>query len=66
MSEHSKDFVTTGTCKIVTDATNAKIDAQAVLFDAKLQSIKDTVKTTGAVLGIVFTVIAVLLKFWRP
>ena len=66
MSKETKDYVTTGTCKIVTDALNAKIEAQAVLFKAQMDGFKNTVYGSVTTLGIVLSVLTLALKFWRP
>ena len=67
MSE--KDHVTAATCKLITDATTAKIAAESTLTDAKIallrtyvQGIKNAVYVVGLVLGVVLTTVQILLN----
>ena len=39
-----KEVVTAGVCRLVTDATYAKIDAQKQIFDLELKSVRDDMK----------------------
>jgi hypothetical protein len=66
MSKEAKDYVTTGTCKIVTDALNEKIAGQKLLVEAEIKSIKMSVYSSVTTLGIVISVLTLALKFWRP
>lgn len=66
MSKEAKDYVTTGTCKIVTDALNERIAAQKLLVEAEIKAIKMSIYSSVTTLGIVLSVITLLLKFWRP
>lgn len=60
----SKDFVTTATCKIVTDATNDKLEARALLVEAQINGIKSTIKVNSVILGFVFTSVQILLNIY--
>jgi hypothetical protein len=66
LSNDAKNYVTTGTCKIVTDALNAKIEAQALLFKAEIQSFKSVVYASVTTLGLAVGLFELFLKFWRP
>jgi hypothetical protein len=66
MSKEAKDFVTAGTCKIVTDALTEKIAAQKLLVDAEIAAITGKIYSSAATLGIVISVLLLVLKFWRP
>jgi hypothetical protein len=66
MSKELKDYVSTGTCKIVTDALTEKIAAQKLLMDAEIKAIKNTIYSSVTTLGIVISVLTLALKFWRP
>ena len=62
MTLKDKEVITAGVCKIITDATNAKIDAQAVLFDAKLQGLRNTIYVTVSVSIAWVSVLELILK----
>lgn len=66
MSKEAKDYVTTGTCKIVTDALNERIAAQKLLVEAEIKAIKMSIYSSVTTLGIVLSIITLALKFWRP
>jgi hypothetical protein len=66
MSREPKDYVTTGTCKIVTDALNERIAAQKLLVEAEIKAIKMSIYSSVTTLGIVISVLTLALKFWRP
>lgn len=65
MSKQSKEVVTVGMCKLITDATNAKIDAQSVLYNTKLDEVKVMIRngqtTTRMMNAITLTSIGLLL-----
>ena len=44
MSSKDKEVITAGICKLVTDATYAKIDAQKQLFDLEIKSVREDFK----------------------
>jgi hypothetical protein len=64
--EKDNPYVTVGTCKIVTDALNAKIEAQSLLFQAELKGFKNIVYASVTTLGIAVGLFELFLKFWRP
>jgi hypothetical protein len=66
MSDHGKDYVTAGTCKIVTDAINEKIAAQKLLVDAEIKTIKSAIYASVTTMGILLSVLELILRFWRP
>jgi hypothetical protein len=67
--DHSKEYVTAGVCKIVTEALKDKIDAQKALIDTEIKGIKEyirtTVQTSVTVAGIALTALELVLWFWR-
>lgn len=68
MTEKKKDnpYVSTATCKIVTDALNEKIVAQKLLVDAEIKAIKSSIYSSATTLGIILSVLTLILKFWKP
>lgn len=50
---------------MTTDATNAKIDAQKLLIEAEIKTIKTAIYTSGLLLGIIFSVIEILFRVMK-
>lgn len=67
MSDSKKDnpYVTTATCKLVTDALKDNIAAQKTLVDAEIKGVVDKFYVAAATLGVVLTIVEVALKFWK-
>jgi hypothetical protein len=63
LSRTEKDAVTTSTCKLITDATYAKIDATEQLLRAQIQGIKNTIYVSSLLLGVFLTSLEILINF---
>lgn len=64
--EKDNPYISTGTCKIITDGLNEKMQAQKLLMDAEIKAIKSSIYSSVTTLGIVISVLTLILKFWRP